>query len=161
MSTKFTCKIYVDKKECSDLTLKISVGKKEWFYLISVNEKELSYLTLKAELRSWMMPADYDQHQAEAQHLIHEADRLAFSPVIWQRQQNKEKTSPQAKRHKLSLLSTSLTIFTSLSIFSSLAIFISLTISTSLTIFTSLVISLPWLFSLYWLFSLLRLFSLL
>jgi len=29
----------------------------------------------KAELRSWMMPADYDQHQAEAQHLIHEADR--------------------------------------------------------------------------------------
>jgi len=29
----------------------------------------------KAELRSWMMPAEYDQHQAEAQHLIHEADR--------------------------------------------------------------------------------------
>jgi len=29
----------------------------------------------QAELRSWMMPAEYDQHQAEAQHLIHEADR--------------------------------------------------------------------------------------
>jgi len=29
----------------------------------------------KAELRSWMMPEEYDQHQAEASHLIHEADR--------------------------------------------------------------------------------------
>ena len=46
------------------------------------------------------------------------------------------KTSPQAKRHKLSLLFTSFTIFTSLTIFSSLTILTSLTISTSLTILT-------------------------
>ena len=29
----------------------------------------------KRELGAWMMPEDYDQHQAEAAHLIHEADR--------------------------------------------------------------------------------------
>ena len=32
----------------------------------------------QAELRSWMMPEEYDQHQAEASHLIHEADRWSF-----------------------------------------------------------------------------------
>ena len=32
----------------------------------------------QAELRSWMMPEEYDQHQAEASHLIHEADRWLF-----------------------------------------------------------------------------------
>ena len=41
---------------------------------------------------------------------------------------NKNKTSPQAKRHKPSLLFTSLTTFTSLSIFTSLTIFTSLSI---------------------------------
>jgi hypothetical protein len=29
----------------------------------------------RAELRAWMMPEDYDPDRAEAQHLIHEADR--------------------------------------------------------------------------------------
>ena len=58
---------------------------------ISVNEKELLKIISKAELRSWMMPADYDQHQAEAQHLIHEADRLTFSLDLLQRQRQRHK----------------------------------------------------------------------
>ena len=45
-------------------------GEKKCFMLMK--KKKFFF---KAELRSWMMPADYDQHQAEAQHLIHEADR--------------------------------------------------------------------------------------
>ena len=51
-----------------------------------------------------------------------------------------KKTSPQAKRHKLSLLFTSLTIFTSLTVFNPLTIYTSLTFFNPLTIFTSLTI---------------------
>ena len=50
-----------------------------------------------------MMPADYDQHQAEAQHLIHEADRLNFSQDLLQRQrqtQTQRQGQGQRQRHK-------------------------------------------------------------
>ena len=67
----------------------------------------------------------------------HEKEQIikANTFEIYQMDIFKKQTSPQAKRHKLSLLFTFLTIFTSLTTFTSLNISTAWTIFTSMTIF--------------------------